>query len=114
MHVTRSGAVRASIDLASLGVNPEGVTMDDAGRIILCADGTPSRLYVFAPTGGAGDGSGACACAADLNGDGAVDGSDLGELLAAWGTGGVADVDGSGSVDGVDLGAMLAAWGGCG
>lgn len=114
MHVTRSGAVRASIDLASLGVNPEGVTMDDAGRIIVCADGTPSRLYVFAPTGGAGGGSGGCPCAADLNGDGVVDGTDLGVLLAAWGTGGVADLDGSGSVDGVDLGAMLGAWGGCG
>jgi hypothetical protein len=50
---------------------------------------------------------------ADLNGDGAVDGTDLGVLLAGWGKGGVADLDGSGSVDGVDLGVMLGAWGGC-
>lgn len=52
----------------------------------------------------------------DLDGDGVVDGADLGMLLAAWGrcpapprvcTG---DIDGSGEVDGADLGALLAGW----
>jgi hypothetical protein len=33
-------------------------------------------------------------------------------MLAAWGPGhGAADLDGNGTIDGVDLGRMLAAWG---
>lgn len=51
---------------------------------------------------------------ADLNGDGLVDGADLGLLLAAWGAvgggGRSADLDASGVVDGADLGLLLAAW----
>ncbi len=44
---------------------------------------------------------------ADLNGDGVVDGADLGALLSQWGAqGGPADLDGDGVVDGV-----LARWG---
>jgi len=54
-------------------------------------------------------------CPADINGSGTVDGADLGELLASWGTPNAgADLDGSGTVDGADLGALLAAWGNCG
>lgn len=108
LHVTRTGTVRASVDLAGLGVNPEGITMDDAGRIILCADGVPSRLYVFAKA------PAPCPCAADLNHDGTVDGADLGALLGQWGSPGEADLDGSGAVDGADLGRMLGVWGACG
>jgi hypothetical protein len=52
---------------------------------------------------------------ADLNGDGFVDGNDLGLLLAAWGTCGEApcpaDLTGDGFVDGNDLGQLLASWG---
>ena len=53
---------------------------------------------------------------ADLNGDRVVDGSDLGALLAEWGSKapGAADLDGSGSVDGLDLGVLLAEWGSSG
>lgn len=47
----------------------------------------------------------------DIDGDGDVDGADLGLLLASWGTaGGAADLDGSGTVDGGDLGVLLANW----
>jgi len=51
----------------------------------------------------------------DLNGDGVVDGADLGILLSAWGecpsTGACpADLNGDGVVDGADLGILLAAW----
>jgi hypothetical protein len=47
----------------------------------------------------------------DLNGDGRVDGADLGMLLSAWGTGATwADIDGNGAVDGADLGRLLALW----
>ena len=48
----------------------------------------------------------------DLNGDGVVDGGDLGLLLAGWGSRDPAlDLDGDGNVGGGDLGLLLAAWG---
>jgi hypothetical protein len=53
------------------------------------------------------------ACAADLDGDGAVGGADLGLLLGNWGLPGVGDLNGSGAVDGADLGALLGDWGAC-
>jgi hypothetical protein len=54
-------------------------------------------------------------CAADLDGDGSVSGSDLGLLLAQWGCSGScsADLDGDGAVGGSDLGWLLAQWGPC-
>lgn len=48
---------------------------------------------------------------ADFNGDGRVDGADLGVLLASWGQPGVTDLDCSGATDGADLGTLLANWG---
>jgi hypothetical protein len=49
--------------------------------------------------------------AGDLDGNGSIDGADLGILLSAFGTAEPsADLDGNGSVDGGDLGALLAAW----
>lgn len=48
---------------------------------------------------------------ADLNGDGVVDGADLGLLLLNWGKGGTGDVNGDGVVDGADLGLLLQDWG---
>ncbi|MFM8641399.1 MAG: hypothetical protein ACKOEP_00990, partial [Phycisphaerales bacterium] len=47
---------------------------------------------------------------ADLNGDGQVNGDDLGELLSQWGTKGTADLNGDNWVDGIDLGILLGAW----
>jgi len=52
-------------------------------------------------------------CPSDLNGDGVVDGADLGVLLASWGVGNAADLNGDGVVDGADLGILLANWGAC-
>lgn len=52
------------------------------------------------------------ACPADLDGNGAVDASDLAALLGGWGTAN-GDIDGSGSTDAADLAALLAAWGSC-
>jgi DNA-binding beta-propeller fold protein YncE len=47
----------------------------------------------------------------DLNGDGQVDGADLGLLLALWGTADdAADFNDDGVVGGADLGILLAAW----
>lgn len=48
---------------------------------------------------------------ADLNGDGVVDGADLGILLGAWGVhNGSADLNGDAEVDGADLGLLLGFW----
>ncbi len=52
-------------------------------------------------------------CPADLDGNGIVDGSDLGELLGNWGGSGVGDLTGDGVVDGADLGELLGSWGNC-
>ena len=52
-----------------------------------------------------------CSRTGDLNGDGVVDGSDLGALLNNWGGSGTGDLNGDGRVDGSDLGALLNNWG---
>ena len=48
---------------------------------------------------------------ADLNGDGVVNGNDLGVLLVQWGSPGPADLTGDGTVDGDDLGLLVTDWG---
>ncbi len=48
---------------------------------------------------------------ADLNGDGIVNGADLGTLLSGWGQPGPTDLNGNGITEGADLGMMLADWG---
>jgi hypothetical protein len=55
-------------------------------------------------------------CIADLNGDGAVDALDLGQLLGQWGACSdcEADFDRNGQVNGLDMGTLLGEWGlGC-
>lgn len=60
-----------------------------------------------------------CECLGDLYADGAVNGADLGALLAYWGpvTGApasdAADIDRDGMVSGGDLGILLSNWGSC-
>lgn len=52
-------------------------------------------------------------CAADLNRDSQVNGTDLTTLLSAWGTSGSADINGDGVVSGSDLTVLLSSWGAC-
>lgn len=52
-------------------------------------------------------------CPSDLNGDGLVDGADLGVVLGGWGQTGPGDLNGDGTVDGADLGLLLGSWGPC-
>jgi hypothetical protein len=48
----------------------------------------------------------------DLDGDGSVDGADLGILLGGWGSVQPSlDLDGDGTIGGGDLGLLLASWG---
>ena len=46
----------------------------------------------------------------DLNGDGAVNGIDLADLLGQWGGTGAGDLDGDGTVGGGDLAILLSGW----
>ena len=54
--------------------------------------------------------TGNCEVPEDLNGDGAVNGEDLGLFLLQWGGAGSADFDQNGNVDGADFGLLLKAW----
>jgi hypothetical protein len=67
----------------------------------------PFNVEIVAPT--------APPCPADLNGDGAVNGADLGLMLGAWGAcpGCAADLNADGVVNGADLGLLLGSWGAC-
>jgi hypothetical protein len=56
----------------------------------------------------------ACDCMADLSADGTIDGTDLGIIVALWGSSSVfADITGDGIVDGADLATVLVGWGPC-
>jgi hypothetical protein len=52
-------------------------------------------------------------CMGDLDGNGVVNGADLGMVLAGWGTAGSSDLDGNGTTNGADLGLLLSGWGVC-
>lgn len=52
-------------------------------------------------------------CEGDLNGDGSVNGLDLGVILGGWGQAGASDLNEDGVTNGLDLGILLGAWGPC-
>lgn len=53
-------------------------------------------------------------CVGDFDGNGRVDGGDLGVFLGVWGSSPCEfDLDGDGACNGADLGILLGAWGGC-
>ena len=122
------GVLEGSIDLQSLlGTVPDAVSL--AAVAYANANGGALRPAQQVAASVNGDGNldaaeylvlelcalrtGGC-CTGDLNGNGAVNGEDLGLLLAAWGPGaGPADLDRDGAVGGSDLGLLLSAWGAC-
>jgi hypothetical protein len=129
---TASAGIELRIPFADLGLAP-----DFAGTVALTAfiervDGAISNQWLPALPAGSGDLgiapnanniAGAqhltvfLGAIADLNGDGSVNGSDLGILLGNWGPtppgSGIAlgDLNRDGIVDGADLGRLLAQWG---
>lgn len=101
-----------SLDLANLPPDANNVTdvvgllLDGRLDILIEDDTAVDYIYLY-PT--------VCDCCdGDIDGDGIVNGADLGALLANWNGGGVGDLDGDGVVNGGDLGVVLAAWGPCG
>ncbi len=85
------------------------------GDTTIC-DNDPDE--VFGPLIDLG-GNDICVCAADLNGDGVVNGTDLGLYLVFAGSDCVpgqncpGDLNGDGDISGADLGLLLGAWGLC-
>ena len=71
--------------------------------------GGPETPYGVIPEGRWSHG-GSVGAAGDLNGDGAVDGADVGLLLVGWGGDGPSDLDGDGTTNGADLGLLLVDW----
>ena len=60
------------------------------------------------------DVNGTAFCLGDLDGDGFVNGVDLGLLISEWGSeGSYADLNEDGVIDGADLGLIFSAWGAC-
>jgi len=54
---------------------------------------------------------GSCGILGDLNGDGAVDASDLAEMLNGWGSAGPTDLNGDGTTDAADMAELLSNFG---
>jgi hypothetical protein len=94
----------------AIGIHTHGACTHVRGANIGTAIEHPALAAALA------DPQGVCIpeCAADIDGSGAVDVSDLLLVLLAWGQGpGPADVTGDGVVDVLDLIAVLSAWGAC-
>ncbi len=95
-----------------------GITNTDEFQIRFVASDLDTASIVEAGIDGVELGMLFCAgeaCPADLDGDGAVGASDLGQLLGAWGPceGCPADFDSDGIVGPADLGELLGSWGPC-
>lgn len=128
VHTNNSNDVRSVMDagggnipLNLFGVGPDGIfgTADD--EVVLFSvdeyigsspssslEGLEPTNYVAAIAFGAPTG-----CAADLTGDGFVNGADLASLLATWDTDDAGDFNGDGVINGADLASLLSVWGPC-
>lgn len=112
------GLARLFVMDTATGVIGE-VSIDDDGEAL------PFRLYGFGEDAsgelyvlGGSPSAGAVyriisACPSDLNGDGAIDTADLGQLIGAFGSASAtpADINNDGTVDTADLGILIAAFG---
>lgn len=90
------------------GNEPEGAEVGVFGGVQYLFIGSERSSIVAVYANGA-------ECPADVDGDGAVDGADLGVVLATWGTRsrGPGDLNGDGAVDAADLAVVIGSWGPC-
>ena len=106
-----SGATPLTCGDDVCGDDPEVSTLAIAGQQFLIRIGSEDGST------GAGNLAITCTsfgdpCPEDLNGDGQVNGADLGLMLGAWGTPD-GDINDDGITNGADLGLLLGAWGPC-
>jgi hypothetical protein len=105
----------ASVVQGGIGIQPDGPTVKIslAGTTVCSNIPRPNIAGAWTDLGG----NTVCVCIGDLNDDDAVNGNDLGVLLAAWGQctspACPPDFNDDGVVDGNDLGVLLARWGFC-
>jgi hypothetical protein len=97
--------------IGGTGVTGNGINsaLNAAGQLVLRVGDSVNSINTIAKINLAP----VIACAADINGDNQVDGSDLSVVLSQWGTAGSGDINNDGNVDGTDLATMLGAWGTC-
>ena len=88
--------------------------LGDAGQIL---DGTFKDLDGNGIPDCCDTGTSCESCVGDINGDGSVDSSDLGILIALWNTSAKgnpeADINRDGTVDSADIGLLVGGWGVC-
>ncbi|MFG0258319.1 MAG: hypothetical protein ACF8GE_10495 [Phycisphaerales bacterium JB043] len=122
------------LDSSGASVALTGLEFGADGRLYALGNelGDGNRLYVIDPASGAATRLGPlpglaslCAfcgstaitqtnnCAGDFNGDGIVNGADLGLFLGNWGNPGITDYNNDGTTNGADLGLFLGLWGPC-
>jgi YVTN family beta-propeller protein len=110
LYVTCNGADFHEIDTATntiaetvnTGLVPVELVWDDVHqRAIVPSPKGDDGIHIITP----------CNCPEDLNGDGTIDLSDLGILLASFEVDDGGDIDGDGDTDLSDLGALLARFG---
>lgn len=107
IYLYTNAQVRTAFTCDELGL----LATDDVDALHAYAGNTPYRLRIDPEQN---DESLPMPCPTDLDGDGQVNGADLGLLIAAWGTScPSSDIDDNGVVDGADLAHLLAAWGPC-
>ncbi len=97
---TVSGATATTLTVTNVGANDAGSYTFSVTNPCSTVTGNGIQVTVNVAIPG------------DYNGDGHVNGSDLAQLLGAWGTTNAAiDLTGDGMVDASDLGVLLGAWG---
>lgn len=108
--VTMTGRLTQTAGVAKVDQFSLGSLIFDVPPESLPANVTAIRLTITPNTSSAiFTGPWAPEASPDFNGDGLVNGLDLGVLLSGWGTA-QGDINGDGTTDGADLGLVLSAW----
>jgi len=85
---------------------------DANGEVYIVDHGSATAGQIFKIIPASGETTCTTPCPADLDGNRFVNATDLGLVLASWGTP-AGDIDGNGTTDAADLAAVLGSWGEC-